>query len=108
MHWCGPKSCAWCRSGPAVFLSCFVILSQAVYAAAIKVEGDAPLKSVAVTIENATLSNVVIGLSNKYGFEVKGLEMLNDSQPFSAHPIHCSKSLPLVSLLSFIAPANAN
>jgi hypothetical protein len=68
-----------------VFLSCFVILSQAVYAAAIKVEGDAPLKSVAVIIESATLSNVVNGLSNKYGFEVKGREMLNDSQPFSAH-----------------------
>jgi hypothetical protein len=67
-----------------MFLSCFLILSQSVCAAAIKVEGDAPLKSIAVTIENATVNNVVLHLSQQYGFEVKGSEMLNDVEPFSA------------------------
>lgn len=72
-------------SAPVTFLSCFLLLSHAVCAAAIKVEGDAPLKGIAVTIENATLNNVVLDLSRKYGFEVKGSEKLDNAEHFSAH-----------------------
>jgi hypothetical protein len=49
------------------FLSSLLLLSRVVCAAAIKVEGDAPLKSIAVTIKNATLNDAVLGLSHKYG-----------------------------------------
>jgi hypothetical protein len=80
----GPKSLDSCRSGLAVFVSWFLLSSQAVCAAAITVEGDAPLKSIAVTIEGATLNNVVLDLSQKYGFEVKGVEMLNNAYTLSA------------------------
>lgn len=74
----------WCRPSLAMFVSWFLLSSPAVCAAAVTVDGDAPLKSITVTIEGATLKNVVLALSQKYEFEVKGLEMLNHADTFSA------------------------
>jgi hypothetical protein len=61
-----------------------MLSSQAVCAAAITVHGDAPLKNIAVTIDGATLTNVVQDLSQKYGFEVEGIEKLNNADTLSA------------------------
>ena len=68
----------------AVFVSGLLVSSQPVRAAAITVEGDAPLKSITVTIEAATLSNVVRELSQKYSFEVQGLDDMNSTETLSA------------------------
>lgn len=46
----------------AVFVVGLLVLSQPVCAAAITVEGDAPLKSMTVTVEGATLNEVVQAL----------------------------------------------
>jgi hypothetical protein len=67
-----------------VFLSCFLLLSQAGWSAEIKVDGDDRLKGIAVTIVRATLKNVLLDLSEKYRFEIKGVEMLNNTDPLSA------------------------
>src|SRR5262245_29920572 len=61
-----------------------LVLSQPVHAAAITVEGDAPLKSITITIEGATLNNVVGELSQKYGFEVQGLDDMTSTDTLSA------------------------
>ena len=68
----------------AMFVSGLLLLSQPVRAAAITVEGDAPLKSITITIEGATLNNVVGELSQKYGFEVQGLDDMNSTDTLSA------------------------
>ena len=68
----------------AVFVSGSLISSQSVRAAAITVDGDAPLKNITVTLESATLKNVVRELSQKYGFEVQGLDDTNSTETLSA------------------------
>ena len=68
----------------AVFVVGLLVLSQPVCAAAITVEGDAPLMSITVTIEGATLNNVVRELSQKYSFEVQGLDDMNSTETLSA------------------------
>jgi hypothetical protein len=68
----------------AVFVCGLLLSSQPVRAAAITVEGDAPLKRITVTIEGATLNNVVRELSQKYGFEAQGLDNMNSTAPLSA------------------------
>jgi hypothetical protein len=50
-----------------------LLSAHPVRAAAISIEGDAPLKSISVTIDGATLHNVVQELSQRYGFKVQGL-----------------------------------
>ena len=81
------------RLGLVVFVSSLLLWWQTVCAAAITVDGDAPLKSIAVTIEDATLNNVVQELSQKYGFEVESLKKLNNADTLSAS---MSGSLPSV------------
>ena len=68
----------------AMFVSGLLLLSQPVHAAAITVEGDAPLESITITIEGATLNNVVGELSQKYGFEVQGLDDMTSTDTLSA------------------------
>jgi hypothetical protein len=68
----------------AVFVSSLLLSSQPVHAAAITVEGDAPLKSITVTIEGATLKNIVGELSQKYGFEVQGLDDMTSTDTLLA------------------------
>lgn len=80
----GLKSGFLCCSGSLLLAGCFLLLSQTAWAAAIKVDGDDPLKSIALTIEATTLKSVLLELGEKYRFEVKGVEMLNDTDPLSA------------------------
>ena len=75
------------------FVSGLLFWSPPLRAAAVKVEGDAPLKNITVTIEGATLNNVVGELSQKYGFEVQGLDDMKSSDTLSAT---LSGSLPSV------------
>ena len=58
----------------AVFVGGLLVSSQAVRAATVTVEGEAPLNSITVTTVGATLTDVVRELSQKYGFEVQGLD----------------------------------
>jgi hypothetical protein len=67
-----------------VFVSGLLLSLQPVRAAAITIEGDAPLKSITITMEGATLTSVVRELSQKYGFEVQGLDDMKSPEPLSA------------------------
>jgi hypothetical protein len=68
----------------AVFVVGLLALSRPVCAAAITVEGDAPLKSITVTTDGAMLTDVVRELSQKYSFEVQGLDDMNSTDTLSA------------------------
>jgi hypothetical protein len=81
----GQKSLDWRRAGQAVFVGWLLLSSHAACPATITVEGDAPLESIALTVEHSTLNKVVLDLSQKYGFEVAGLEMLNGVGTLSAN-----------------------
>jgi len=57
-----------------VFVSGLLLSLQTVSAATITIEGDAPRNSITVTTAGATPIDVVRELSQKYGFEVQGLD----------------------------------
>jgi hypothetical protein len=67
----------------ALVISC-LFLQTPVLAASITVNGDSPLRSITVTIENATVDLVLEDLSKKYGFQVGGLQNVNKGDPLSA------------------------
>ena len=67
----------------AVFMSGLLLSSQLARAAEITIEGDAPLKSITVTLEGGTSKDVVRELSQKYGFEVQGLDNINSNASLS-------------------------
>ena len=66
-----------------VFVSGLLLSLQPVSAATITVEGDTPLNSITVTTEGATLADVMRELSQKYGFEVQGLDDVRDTASLS-------------------------
>jgi hypothetical protein len=64
-------------------MSGLLLSSQLARAAEITIEGDAPLKSITVTLEGGTSKDVVRELSQKYGFEVQGLDNINSDASLS-------------------------
>jgi hypothetical protein len=67
-------SVTWCRL--ALLISGLLFSLPPARAAAVVIEGDTPQKSITVTIQGASLASVVRELSEKYGFDVQGLDSI--------------------------------
>jgi hypothetical protein len=60
----------------ALLVSSLLLSLQPALAADVTVDGDKPQESIVVTVHDASLANVVRELSEKYGFDVQGLDSI--------------------------------
>ena len=71
----------WVRN--LVFVAVCIVMPSAIEAKNIKIDGDEPRKTITVSVEDASVGDILKDFSRIFDFEVKGLENAQRSEPVS-------------------------